>query len=491
MSRSSKEGGNIVEETRTKIVCTIGPASRDEKTLRALIRAGMDVARINFSHGTLDEHAQEIATIRRLADEEKAPVAVMADLQGPKLRVGVIKNEPLLLRQGDRITLTTKDATGEDNVVNLPHPELIHDVSPNDQLLLDDGALEFRVEDKTADSLVCRVVVGGELRSHKGVAAPHSALSSDPKLKALTPKDKTDARFALKQGVDFIALSFVRGAADIETLRSLVRKDGGSDEAVGIIAKIERREALEEFDQILETVDGVMVARGDLGVEVSVQEVPLYQKEIIRKCNLVGKPVITATQMLQSMIDNPIPTRAEASDVANAILDGTDAVMLSAESATGRYPVRAVEMMARISATVEEKMLNWVDDGTYTTLKHLQPITDAISDAAARIAGELGARLIATSTWTGYTARQIARERPREPIFALTPNEATYRRLALTWGVTPLLGSEYEGTDEMLQAVCNTLTRLELAQTGDLIVITAGVPLSGGGRTNLLKVHRL
>lgn len=480
-----------MEETRTKIVCTIGPASREEGPLRALIRAGMDVARINFSHGTLEEHAQEIATIRRLADEEKAAVAVMADLQGPKLRIGVIENEPLVLRQGDRITLTTRDATGAGNIVNLPHAELIHDVSSGDQILLDDGALEFKVEEKHVDELVCRVVVGGELRSHKGVAAPHSALSKDPQLKALTAKDRNDARFALKQGVDFIALSFVRGAADIEALRSLVREEGVSEETVGIVAKIEKREALEDFDQILEAVDGVMVARGDLGVEVSVQEVPLYQKEIIRKCNLVGKPVITATQMLQSMIANPLPTRAEASDVANAILDGTDAVMLSAETATGHYPVRAVEMMARIADTVEEKLLHWVDSGTFTTMKHVQPITDAISDAAARIAGELGARLIATSTWTGYTARQIARERPREPIFALTPNEATYRRLALTWGVTPLLVRQVEGTDDLLDAVCETLTDRKLAAPGDLIVITAGVPLSGGGRTNLLKVHQV
>ncbi len=480
-----------MEETRTKIVCTIGPASREEETLRALVRAGMDVARINFSHGTLEEHAREIATIRRLAREENVPIAVMADLQGPKLRIGAIAAEPLVLRQGDRVTLTTKDATGADNVVNLPHPELIHDVAVGDQLLLDDGALEFKVEEKQDDALVCRVVVGGQLRSHKGVAAPHSAVSGDARLKAITPKDRKDALFALKQGVDFIALSFVRGAADIEALRSLVREDGGTAETVGIVAKIEKREALEDFDQILDTVDGVMVARGDLGVEVSVQEVPLYQKEIIRKCNLVGKPVITATQMLQSMVENPIPTRAEASDVANAILDGTDAVMLSAETATGRYPLRAVQMMAKISATVEEKMLHWVDSGTFATLKHAQPITDAISNAAARIAGELGARLIATSTWSGYTARQIARERPREPIFALTPSETTYRRLALTWGVTPLLVREVEGTDDMLDAVCEMLSRLELARSGDLIVITAGVPLAGGGRTNLLKVHRL
>ncbi len=479
-----------MNSTRTKIVCTIGPSSRDEETLRALVDAGMDVARINFSHGTKDEHAENIATIRRIAQEEGMPIAIMADLQGPKLRVGTIDPEPLVLQIGDRLVLTTRPATGKENVVNLPHPDLISDIRVGDPLLLDDGALEFVIEAKGADELVCRVIAGGELLSHKGVAAPRSALCGESHVSSLTPKDRVDAAFAIEHGVDFIALSFVRGKDDIEALRSLIYHEIGQENAIPIVAKIEKREALNNFDAILEAADAVMVARGDLGVEVSVQEVPLHQKEIIRKCNAVGKPVITATQMLQSMIANPTPTRAEASDVANAILDGTDAVMLSGETATGHYPVRAVEMMAKISTTIENKMLRWVDPVSFTDVEHTHPITDAISDATATIAKELGARLIVTSTWSGYTARQVARERPREPIMAFTPNAATYRRLALTWGVRSVLVPQHEDTDEMIETMARTVLDLRLAQPGELVVITGGIPL-GVGRTNFLKVHRL
>jgi pyruvate kinase len=451
----------------------------------------MDVARINFSHGTKEEHAKDIDTIRRIAQEEGLPIAIMADLQGPKLRIGTIDPEPLVLKAGDRLALTTRRANGEGNVVNLPHPDLISDVRVGDPLLLDDGALEFVIETKRADEIVCRVIVGGELRSHKGVAAPRSTPRVKSQLSAITEKDREDTAFALKHGVDFIALSFVRGKDDIEALRSLIQHETGEEIAVSIVAKIEKREALEDFDAILDATDAVMVARGDLGVEVSVQEVPFYQKEIIRKCNAVGKPVITATQMLQSMITNPTPTRAEASDVANAILDGTDAVMLSGETATGRYPVRAVEMMTKISATVERKMLRWVDAVKFADVKHAHPITDAISDATATIANELGARLIVTSTWSGYTARQVARERPTEPIMAFTPSEETYRRLALTWGVRPVLVPQHKSTDEMIETMARTVLNLHLAQPGDLVVVTGGIPLGGGGRTNFLKVHRL
>jgi len=479
-----------MNNTRTKIVCTIGPSSRDEEMLRALVNAGMNVARINFSHGTKDEHAEDIATIRRIAEKEDAPIAIMADLQGPKLRIGTIDPEPLILKTGDRLVLTTRPATGKGNVVNLPHPDLISDIRVGDPLLLGDGALEFVIETKGADELVCRVIVGGELLSQKGVAAPRSAFCGESHLSSLTPKDRVDAAFSIKHGVDFIALSFVRGKDDIEALRSLIYRETGKETAVPIVAKIEKREAVKNFDAILEAADAVMVARGDLGVEVSVQEVPLHQKEIIRKCNAVGKPVITATQMLQSMIANPTPTRAEASDVANAILDGTDAVMLSGETATGHYPVRAVEMMTKISATVEEKILRWVDPVSFTDVEHTHPITDAISDATATIAKELGARLIVTSTWSGYTARQVARERPREPIIAFTPNEDTYRRLALTWGVRPVLVPQCEDTDEMIETMARAVLDLHLGEPGELVVITGGIPL-GVGRTNFLKVHRL
>ncbi len=480
-----------MNNTRTKIVCTIGPSSRDETTLRELIRAGMDVARINFSHGTKAEHAKDIAAIRRITKKEDLPVAIMADLQGPKLRIGMIDPEPLVLKEGDLIILTSCPATGKDNRIHLPHPELISDVRVGDRLYLDDGTFELRVEKKHADEFVCKVIVGGNLCSRKGIVVPRNTPLDRSQSSAITPKDRADTLFALKHGVDFIALSFVRSARDIEALRMLIDHENDKKNDIAIVAKIEKRAALDDFDAILAAADGVMVARGDLGVEVSVEKVPFYQKEIIRKCNAVGKPVITATQMLQSMITNSSPTRAETSDVANAILDGTDAVMLSGETAVGCYPVDAVVMMAKISAIVEEKMLCWVDTVSFAELERTQPITDAISDATVMIARNLGARLIVTSTWSGYTAQQVARERPREPILALTSNATTYRRLALTWGVTPVLLAPYQNIDEMFVTINNTLFQLDLAEPGDLVVVTGGVPLGGGGRTNFLKVHQL
>ncbi|MBN1287042.1 MAG: pyruvate kinase [Anaerolineae bacterium] len=477
----------ILENKRTKIVCTIGPASCDEATLRAMIRAGMNVARINFSHGAYEDHAHNIANIRRIAQEEGAVVAVMADLQGPKLRTGEIEPGPITLRVGDTVTLTTRPATGANNVVNLPHPDLIESVGAGDTLLLDDAALEFVVEKQRPGELVCKVIVGGELSSHKGVSAPGSTM----RMSAITEKDQKDAIFALEQGVDFLALSFVRSANDIQELRWLIRHMAGADADVDIVAKIEKREAISNFDDILDVVDAVMVARGDLGVELSVQEVPLYQKEIIRKCNLAAKPVITATQMLQSMIENPRPTRAEASDVANAILDGTDAVMLSGETAVGKYPVPAVEMMAKIAQIVEAKMPGQIDKVNFGTVKHRHPVTDAISVATCEIAEDLDARLIVSFSWSGYTARQVAKERPRKPIVALSPHDVTCRRLALSWGVLPVLVGQYKSTDEMLENMEHTVLELGLADPGDVVVVTGGIPLGGGGRTNFIKVHAL
>ena len=469
---------------RTKIVCTIGPASCDDATLRAMIRAGMNVARINFSHGSHPQHARDIANIRRVAEEEGQVVAIMGDLQGPKLRVGRIDPEPIELERHDRVELTSRPATGAGGVIHLPHPDLIADVTVGETLYLDDGALELLVVEKAPDSLVCNVVVGGPLSSNKGIAAPRSRLS----LSALTPKDLEDAVFALEQGIDYLALSFVRSRNDIEQLRKLIHERGHD---VPIVAKIEKREAVNDFDDILEAADAVMVARGDLGVEVSVQEVPLYQKEIIRKCNKVGKPVITATQMLQSMIDNPRPTRAEASDVANAILDGSDAVMLSGETAIGQYPVHAVEMMARIADITEREMPAWRSELSFGEVKHLHPIADAISRATCHIASYLDVQLIISSTWSGYTARQVAKERPHKPIVAITPNALTLRRMALVWGVCPLLVPKYRHTDEMLVMVEEAVLDAGLAERGDLVVITGGLPLGGGGKTNFLKVHQI
>jgi pyruvate kinase len=473
------------EETRTKIVCTIGPASRNPETIRELVREGMDVARVNFSHGTQTEHAQSIECVRRVAREEAATVAILADLQGPKLRIGAL-HRPLNLEPGDWLALTTRSADGSFHVIPLPYPELIAGANVGGRWLFDDGAIEVIVREVRPEVVTAEVLVGGQLSSSKGVNAP----GGTSRVAALTEKDREDARFAASCGVDFIALSFVQVAEDLSALRDLLDKLPGGP-GIGIIAKIEKREALDDLDRILMVADAVMVARGDLGLEVPPQEVPLHQKEIVRRCNRRGIPVITATQMLQSMVDSPRPTRAEASDVANAILDGTDAVMLSEETAVGRYPVEAVVMMREISAMAEGSMPCRIDDDAFHQSGSMTSVTDAISDATARIADEVGARLIVTSTTSGYTARQVARERPRQPIVALTTDESVLRQMALVWGVVPLLVEDFEGTDEMLRVLSQTLIDAGHASEGDLVVVTAGLPTGGRGTTNLLKVHRL
>ncbi|MFW5708782.1 MAG: pyruvate kinase, partial [Chloroflexota bacterium] len=339
---------NQIYNKRTKIVATIGPASWDEPTIRRMIQAGMDVARINFSHGEHERHSQTIDLVRRVAEEEKRVVAILCDIQGPKIRIGKI-TEPFDLKKGDEITLTLDDADGTDNVVSLPHPEFVRDIGPGMRLLLDDGNLEFEVSDVTPRSLICRVILGGTLSSRKGVMAPNAHLT----LSAITEKDRADIEFALSKDTDYLAMSFVRSADDIRELRWLMRHIGAS---AAVIAKIEKHEALENIEEIIEVCDGIMVARGDLGLETPAEEVPFHQKRIINLCNEASKPVITATQMLSSMVDSPRPTRAEASDVYNAIIDGTDAVMLSNESASGNFPVVAVETMATIAAIAEQNI---------------------------------------------------------------------------------------------------------------------------------------
>ncbi len=470
-------------ETKTKIVCTIGPASSDRETLGGLIRAGMDVARVNFSHGTREAHGEAIRLVREIAAEEGSVVAVMADLQGPKLRIGRL-GAPIDLAPGNWVSFTSLSCDGTDHVVPLPHAELIAGCRVGDRLLLDDGSMEVEIREVRPEALIGRVVAGGTLSSHQGIAAP----GGSSKIASLTEKDREDARFAVECGVDFVALSFVRTAEDLTELRSLLdERPAGGD--IGIVAKIERREALDHLSDILRTADGVMVARGDLGVETSPQRVPILQKEIIRRCNRLSVPVITATQMLQSMVENPRPTRAEASDVANAILDGSDAVMLSAETAVGRNPVRAVEMIREISAIAEPAMIS--RDDASDAAEHVHPVTDAIGRATVRIARQIGAALIVTSTWSGYTARQVARERPERPIVAFTPRESTLRRLALVWGVTPVLVPSYGSTDELLEAIGPLLRERGEVRPGDAVVVTGGIPAGGEGKTNFIKVHRI
>lgn len=479
---------NGMSGKRTKIVATIGPTSRDEETLRQMIRTGLNVARINFSHGDHETHGKAIDDVRRIAYEEGAVVAILCDIQGPKIRIGKIEKEPLDLKPGDSITLTLDPADGSDNVVTLPHPEFVRDIAAGMELLIDDGKLEFMVKATTGRSLVCEVVVPGLLTSRKGVMAPKARLT----LSAITDKDRADVEFALSKNTEYLAMSFVRSEDDIREMRWLIRHLGGD---TAIVAKIEKHEALENIEQIIEASDAIMVARGDLGVETPAEEVPFHQKRIIRLCNAAAKPVITATQMLNSMIDNPRPTRAEASDVYNAILDGTDAVMLSNESASGLYPVRSVETMVKIAAIAEPNIIrpNSPSDRTIITpnTEEREAVSDALSQATSQIAEALKCKAIVTSTMSGYTARRVAKERPHTPILCVTPNEVTFRRMALVWGVTPLLVPEFQTIDEMIGIVVRAAHNNKIVDTGDTLVIIAGVPFGVGGQTNFLKVHNV
>jgi pyruvate kinase len=489
---------------RTKIVATIGPASSDESVLRAMIRAGMDVARINFSHGDHETHARNIALIRKLAAEENAVVAIMGDLQGPKIRLGKIIGEPIPLQVGETLTLTARRMDAEaaaeaaqQRIFPLPHPDFVRDVRAGHRLLLDDGAIEFKVLTATSTDLFCEVVVEGKLQSRKGVSAPESRLT----LSALTDKDREDVKFALEHKLDYIAMSFVRSGKDMDELRWLCRYLNADD--VALIAKIEKHEALEAFDDILRASDGIMVARGDLGVETPAEEVPIRQKEIIKRCNEVGKPVITATQMLQSMVDNPRPTRAEASDVANAIFDGTDAVMLSGETASGKFPVIAVETMANIAVIAErnfdrgarsdrvERALLALAEARQLGSLTGESFAVATSRTASVLADVLNAKAIVTTTWTGSTARQVARTRPKTRILCVTPNETTLQRMALVWGVMPVQVPEFSTIDEMVQTVMRACYEQELVEFGDVLVLIAGMPFGAGSHANFIKIHRV
>ena len=467
---------------RTKIVCTLGPACDEDRAMRAMIRSGMTVARINFSHGDQATHAARIQRVRRIAQEENVVLAVLGDLQGPKLRVGKIAGDAVTTQAGQEIVLTLRDVPGDQHEVNLPHPEMINVLHPGQRLLLDDGQLEFVVKEANPPDIHCQVVTGGVLGSHKGVSAPGAQLN----LSALSEKDRVDARFAVEQQVDYLALSFVRTGDDVCELRQLLDELGST---IPIVTKIEKAEAIEHFEEILKCSNGIMIARGDLGVETPAESVPLVQKRLIRRCNLRGIPVITATQMLNSMITSPRPTRAEASDVANAILDGTDAVMLSGETAAGKYPVQAVQTMARIAEMTEPQFPYdmWLANA------HLEEhaIDAAIGRATVDIAETLGAKAIATLTHSGRTARLIAQYRPSIPIVAAATTPEVQRQLALVWGVVPMLTQHHPTTDDRVQAAADLAVRSGFARAGDLIVIAAGIGSPQNRRTNLLTVHTI
>lgn len=467
---------------RSKIVCTIGPASDNVAILKKLLLAGMNVARLNFSHGTHEEHKKRADTVRRAAAELGVNVAIMLDTKGPEIRLGYFAKEPVLLEENATVTLTTEHIKGTGERIPVTYPGLPGDVKAGDPILIADGLIELKVLSTTPTDVLCRVVNGGKLTSQKGINLPGVEVN----LPAVTNKDIEDIIFGVEQGFDFIAASFIRKASDVLAIRQVLEKAGGS---LDIISKIESRQAVNNLDEIISVSDGIMVARGDLGVEIPAEEVPLVQKEIIEKCNLLGKPVVTATQMLDSMINNPRPTRAEASDVANAIFDGTDAVMLSAETAAGKYPLEAVETMARIAERAEAA-LHYEDMlAKKRSAIPQRTVTDAISYATCASAQDLGAAAIITATESGHTAKMVAKYRPKAPVIAVTPHAGVMRKLALTWGVKPLLAEPKDSTDEMMAAAVEASLQAGLIKGGDLIIFTAGVPAGVQGTTNLLRVH--
>ena len=469
---------------RTKIVCTIGPATRSPETLRRLIESGMNVARLNFSHGKHEQHAEVIAHVRRLSQEMGVPIALLQDLSGPKVRVGDIAGEGVLLKPGAEITLTLSETPGDEHQVNLPVPEIFEAVRVGTHLMLDDGLIELRIKARREDALVCEVVVGGLLTSHKGVNVPGVSLP----IAAVTDKDLEDLKFGIAQKVDYVAASFVRTSSDVAVLRGVCE---AARAKIPIIAKIEKHEAIQNIDSILDAVDGIMVARGDLGVEVPIDEVPVIQKMLIRKANRAGKPVITATQMLDSMIRNPRPTRAEVTDVANAIFDGTDAVMLSGETAVGAYPFEAVRMMAKVATHTEASL----DYGKILDEKMRfdtgKSITGAIGQATCDIAHDLDCRAILAASATGRTARVISRYRPRAPILCATNRPETYHRLALVWGVQPMIVEIAGDSDSLMQATIDAAEKSGLVKEDDVVVLTGGVPVGRPGSTNFIKIHRI
>jgi len=463
---------------RTKIVATVGPAVDSPEVLRQLIQAGATTLRLNFSHGTQEDHRRRISLIRQISFELNQPVAILQDLQGPKIRLGKFKDGPISLRRGDPFKLTSRNVPATRDISPVTYSKLIHEVPPGATILLDDGRVELVVEavDYEEQVLHCRTVVGGKLSDSKGVNFPGVTLS----VPAMTEKDREDLLFGLNQGVDWVALSFVRTAQDVLELKELIAQQG---KRVPVIGKIEKFEAFENLEAVIAACDGLMVARGDLGVEMPAEEVPLLQKKLIQQANFAGKPVITATQMLDSMVSNSRPTRAEVSDVANAILDGTDAVMLSNETAVGQHPVLAVETMARIADRIERDLPTRRYDET------ARSIPNAISQAVGSIAQQLSARAIVTLTKTGATARNVSKYRPNVPIIAVTPSVSVARQLQVVWGVYPLMVLDLPSSRQTFQAALNVAQERHLVLEGDLVIMTAGTIPGLSGSTDLIKVE--
>jgi pyruvate kinase len=451
--------------------------------IKELLQAGMDVARINFSHGTHKEHASYIRTLQQVAKQAGVPLGIMQDLPGPKNRTGKLKKSAIELTENADFVLTTKEVLGDEHRVSVGLPDLPKNVKPGDMIFIDDGAIELKVVATSKTEVSCQIVTGGKLGEDKGINIPGITWDAP----TITEEDWNHLLFGLKNNVDFIALSFIKEANDVIKVRSFLQK---KKKTPALIAKIERREALDNLDEILKVADGAMVARGDLGIEIPIQRVPIVQKEIIQKCNRLGKPVIVATQMLESMVNSPRPTRAEVTDVANAIFDGADALMLSEETAVGSYPVEAVSMMSQIALEAETALP--YEEILTNKGKDLQPQTDdAISYAACHTAHQLGAAAIIAFTSSGSTARRVAKYRPRVPILAITPSQVTQRQLSLSWGVRAFQIPEPSKIAVLFTRGARVAKRTGLAQDGDLVVITGGVPIGISGSTNLLKVEKV
>lgn len=467
-------------KTKTKIIATIGPASNSRPVLQKMIASGMNAVRLNFSHGSPEEHADVIKTTRSLSKTMNKSIGIILDLQGPKIRIGKLKGgKPVELKKNKTIRITTKSVAGTADIVSTSYKKLVNDVKKDDKILLDDGLIELKVLSKTKDTVSCKIINGGTLKEHKGINLPGVNISAP----SLTPKDKRDLNFGIKFGVDYFALSFVRNADDLNQIKSMIMKQGSD---IPVIAKIEKPEAVDNIDEILEVADGIMIARGDLGVELKPEKVPTIQKHIIHKSILANRPVITATQMLETMIANPIPSRAETSDVANAIYDGTDAIMLSGETASGKYPVKAVQMMSRIAIEAE---------GSYLMKYNIQHdkdteniVSHAVAQASVNILHEVNAKAIIAFSVSGQTSKLISKQRPSKPVYAFTPSTAVYNRLSLIWGVTPLYVPRVYDTERIIDLGEKLLLKKKLINNDDIIIIVTGLALKRGS-TNLIKIH--
>lgn len=468
---------------KTKIVCTLGPASETEEVISAMADAGMNVARINFSHGTHEEHAQKIAVIKKVRAEKNIPLPILLDTKGPEFRIKTFKDGKVFLKEGDPFTFTTEDIVGDETRVAVSYQGICADMNPGDKILLNNGLMVFEVIEVKAPNVMCKVVIGGELSNRKSMFFPEKQLN----LTYLSEQDKSDLLFGIEQQVDFVACSFVSKAQDILDIRQFLHEHGSDD--IDLIAKIENRAGVNNLESILEVSDGIMIGRGDMGVEIPYEELPDIQKTIINTCRMAGKRCITATEMLESMIKQPRPTRAEISDVANAVYDGSSAVMLSGETAAGLYPVQAVAAMARIAEQAESKQqfIQTIDESRY----RIRGIADALSHSACTLARDVKAKAIVVCTRTGGTAKMVSRFRPMIDIIGMTTDERSYRKLALSWGVMPVMSEEYHSVDVLFHFAKCAARDSGLVQKGDTIVITGGTPNGKSGNSNLINIETI